>query len=671
MAYKVSSKYKEQVFSNDPSSEIRIKVNGTEINSYDYVKELKQKDSCFESDTFSLGSAIIDVITLELDNLALNCKPEEVKNVSIDYGEVYEDETIEWIPIGVYDVVMEPDTSSSDCTTFTLYDYMNRLDVEYDGSEIVPCTRYELYLDICSKCGVEAGNDNFLNGDVMVNVYDNTLTARNYMQFLSERAGGFAKADRTGKICIKSFNETDVITLTEDEEDLIELENYDSLKTITGVIYENAITKYEYGNSDGEVVYLSDESPFVCEAEEVEKIYNTLNGLAFQSANFKMFIDPSWDTGDVINFLGKTTFIQKDWTYNMGFIGNINTTLNATSKISNVQKISTPKKIKRLQSLLDEESGRINILTEKTDEIVSNVAELNIETEEIKMSVTQVENEVDKNYNEITQTIDNFLVSIQNTGGANLIQNSVMFAYSTDGIPSNWELQGDGTLDIHSSSEAVNAGSASGHVFVLKDKMVKQRISVKADRDDIPEDEKVYYSFSTKIKKNIVGTCYVKISNAVEEYIIELGEGQESFYGDYEIKGLLPKTNYYDIEFYGSAESEATFTDNMFAIGAYKSQWQQASGEIMNTQVNVNLNGVLVKSSVYVGDYTVMSPLEFAGYSNINGTITKVFSLNKDVTLVKKLEAEDQIKMYPIKVVPITEGDTQGWAFVPTEKGVN
>jgi hypothetical protein len=59
-----------------------------------------------------------------------------------------------------------------------------------------------------------------------------------------------------------------------------------------------------------------------------------------------------------------------------------------------------------------------------------------------------------------------------------------------------------------------------------------------------------------------------------------------------------------------------------------------------------------------------MSPLEFAGYSYINGTLTRVFSLNKDVTKVTKLESEKEIKMSPLKIVPITSGDLQGWAFV-------
>ena len=163
----------------------------------------------------------------------------------------------------------------------------------------------------------------------------------------------------------------------------------------------------------------------------------------------------------------------------------------------------------------------------------------------------------------------------------------------------------------------------------------------------------------------------MKIYNTNEEYKIELPIGEDSFYGSYEITALLPTDNYYDIEFSGSEDSNATFTDNMFSIGEYAISWSQASGEIMNTQVNINLDGVLVKSSIYQGDYTIMSPLEFAGYSNINGIITKVFTLNKDTTIVKKLEAEDEVKMLPIKIVPITEGELQGWAFVPSTGGGN
>ena len=271
---------------------------------------------------------------------------------------------------------------------------------------------------------------------------------------------------------------------------------------------------------------------------------------------------------------------------------------------------------------------------------------------------------VNEKYTSIYQDIESIVNSVQNSGGGNLLKNSVMFAYDSDNVPTDWTVDGDGEITMQSDVEALNSGGASGHSFTLLNKYARQTVYVK------PYDEQnaVYYTFSTKIKKDTVGSCFVRLYNTNEEHIIEVPHGESVFYKDYEIKGLAPSENYYVVEFY--ADTDATFTDNMFAVGEYKSQWTQANGEVMNTQVNINLNGILVRSSVYAGDYTIVSPLEFAGYSMINGTPTKVFSLNKDVTEVKKLLASDEITMHPIKVVPITQGEIQGWAFVPTVKEV-
>lgn len=297
----------------------------------------------------------------------------------------------------------------------------------------------------------------------------------------------------------------------------------------------------------------------------------------------------------------------------------------------------------------------------KNAEIIVNKQEQYIES--IVSDMYDEDGVINEKFTNIYQDIDNIVNSVQNAGGNNLILNSVMFA-NEDNTPANWVLDGEGTITYSTSAESLMYGCLSGHTFSLNDKKATQKIQVKMSADN--DSNKIYYSFNTKIKKGAVGSCYVKIYNSNEEYLINVPSGESVYYKEYEIKGLLPKDNYYIIEFYGSADSDATFTDNMFSIGQYKSQWTQANGEIMNTQVNVNLDGVLVKSSVYLGDYTIMSPLEFAGYSNINGTITKVFSLNKDITLVKKLEAEDEFKMVPMKIVPVTSGDLQGWAFVPS-----
>lgn len=668
MAYTTSTKYKKQIYAESSNSYLKIYINDIEIDN-DYIMSFSLDDSCFEDECFTLGSAIIQNVTLKLDNVCLPCKISEIEKFKITYGLELEDETIEWLPVGEYILGEEPDTTESDYTTFKLYDYMNKFDFDYDASDLVPCTRLDLLQDMCDKAGVELATTTFLGSDITVNSYDNTIKAKTYLSFLSERAGGFAKIGRDGKLYIKSYADTDVIELTDEESASALINSYDVLKTITKVYYEDALNKWEFGTDDGLIIQLSQDNPFSITEEEVETIYNKLNGLSFQSLDVKMWGDPAIDTGDFFIVYGYKTIVQKKWEYNNGFYGNYKSTLKDAETISNVEKISTDVQLRRVKATLDEVSGEVDINATNIKNNESQISNLTLKTDEISTSVTEVQNEVDENYNKVLQTIEQLLISIQNTGGSNLIKNSVMFAYDSDNIPTDWEVSEDGNLTIQSSAEALQSGSLSGHTFTLLNKTVRQKISVKIASDN--SDEKTYYTFSTKIKKDKTGTCYVKLSNSNEEYIIELGEGESSFYGDYEIKALLPKDSYYDIEFYGSENSNATFTDNMFAVGEYKTQWSQASGEIMNTQVNINVDGVLVKSSVYEGDYTVMSPLEFAGYSNINGTITKVFSLNKDITEVKKLEAEDEITMIPIKIVPITSGDIQGWAFVPSTGGVN
>ena len=281
----------------------------------------------------------------------------------------------------------------------------------------------------------------------------------------------------------------------------------------------------------------------------------------------------------------------------------------------------------------------------------------------IKQLVSDVEG-VNEKYTYLYQDIEKIVANVQNSGGSNLLKNSVMFSHK-DNVPSDWELSEGGYIEIQSDADSLSYGCVSGHSFTLKGKTVKQEVVV------TPNDENnaTSYTFSVRIKKGADGSCYVKIYNdATIVDIVEILENSSEEYKEYKEYTITFKPEYskYTVELYGSTDSDATFTDCMFALGDYKSQWTQANGEIMNTQVNINIDGVLVKSIQYEGDYTVMSPIEFAGYSNIDGTPTRVFSLNRDVTKVKKLDAEDEIKMYPIKIVPITEGDIQGIAFVPS-----
>lgn len=371
-------------------------------------------------------------------------------------------------------------------------------------------------------------------------------------------------------------------------------------------------------------------------------IFNALNGISyypFEATTEGLGWYEIGDKIDIVNDVGDV-FNTSLFNYSITIDGSIKETLKTSAETKTQTQYQYATTIAK----------RV-----KNTEVIVNKQE-----QYIKQLVSDIDG-VNEKYTQIYQDIDNIINSVQNSGGNNLIPNSVMFAYDSQNVPTEWTLEGDGEHKIQVDTESLNFGGTSGHSFTLLGKKATQRIQVNTNST---------YTFSTKIKKNATGTCYVKLYNSMETHIKEIPSGVSAYYDDYEIKAIAPKENYYIVEFYGSEDSEATFTDNMFALGEYKSQWTQANGEVMNTQVNININGVLVKSSMYPGSYTVMSPLEFAGYSNVNGTITRVFSLNEDITDVEKLRSKSEISMLPIKVVPIPDGDWQGWAFVPATEGV-
>lgn len=278
------------------------------------------------------------------------------------------------------------------------------------------------------------------------------------------------------------------------------------------------------------------------------------------------------------------------------------------------------------------------------------------EIQSIVEEQTTLENQVNENYTTITQSISNVITSVQNSGGNNLIRNSAMYSLGDDGLPLSWTLSGAGTITIAPSAEAAVNGSLSRQNISLKNKTASQVIEVKADNSGIAQ--KTYYSFSCKIKKTAEGECWVRISDGTESGIweISLDNGEESFYDEYSLEGILPNSSNLTVSVYGSADSEFSITDMMLAVGNYKSQWTQANGEFANTQVTIDNSGVTIRSSTLNGTYTKQTPQEVSTYTNniLSATI------NDDGILAPKAKFKNEINMSPIKIVP----QSDGWAFV-------
>lgn len=418
------------------------------------------------------------------------------------------------------------------------------------------------------------------------------------------------------------------------------VEGEDVLLKDDASIEANGLTEFKISNN--EIVDKNREGA-------IEPIYNALKGTKYYPFEATTEGLGWYEIGDAFDIISDTGDVFPTVLFNINITvdGSLKETLKtvAETKTQTQYQYATTisKRIKNTEILVNKQDGKIqSLVSDMYDE----------------------EGVVNQKYTQITQDIEKIVASVQNSGGGNLLKDSVMFAYANINQQSEeqkrqspWTVSESGTITAQEDTESISAGGVSGHSFTLANKSATQRVSVKISTAE----DKSHYTFSTKIKKDSAGSCGVRIYNTKEEYTIPVVEGESAFYKEYSLT-LEPQENYYYVEFYCDDEGNATFTDNMLAVGESKSQWTQANGEVMNTQVNISLEGVRVNRGG--GDYTIMSPSEFAGYSENK----RVFSLNKDVTEVTKLNAIDEVNMSPIKIVPITTGDLQGWAFVPSTR---
>ena len=388
MAYHTSEAYKQFIYDEDSIQNIDFIVNDTPINK-DFVKSIKYKDSIFESDSFILGSAIPKQFEIELNKDFLS-EIEDFTELKIIFNLELEDGTIEEVPMGNY-IVIKADENSEDSIKYTLRDYMEKFDGTIDFSNLVPCTRFELLKEICNSSGVELENLSIINGNEIVNNYDNTIPVKTYISFIAERAGGFAKITRDNKLVIKSFDKSDINILPSD---LLGDFTINEQKSITKVVYENGIQKFEKGTDDGETIFLSQESPFSCSQLEIDNLYDVLKNITYQTFDAKIWGDPSIDSGDIIKINNIVSFAQMDWDFGNGFYGNYKTVLNKTSKISNVSKLSATQKFRRLKSIIDEQAGVLEIINEKVDGQNKQLADFKIALDSISLTVKSTTQEV-------------------------------------------------------------------------------------------------------------------------------------------------------------------------------------------------------------------------------------------------------------------------------------
>lgn len=586
-------------------------------------------------------------------------------NIEIQLGVRVASGDFEFISLGSFLVSQAQTIKDKDSVKITGYDRMVYGIIKYLGglTFTYPTTVSGLYEQIVAILGQEAATLDIPLGDLTIesDLYENIsgFTYRDALEEIAILGGAVVTVDKDDKIALRNIKTPDNTVEALSYDDLLEL----TLKDVYGEV--NSVVLSRQPQEDNVIAAIDEDS--IAE-----------NGLAeIKIINNQIIDKRREDVGAEIApyFMGTTYYPFKAKTVGLGYleIGDAITIEDSESIVRDVRVLGLtltvdggiketiwsdePSKTETNYARaggLDNRIKNTELVVDKQNQLIQSVIS----------ELATIDGVINDNYTEIMQTINEITQTVQSAGGANLLKNSAFFQFDNSGIPTIWTTTGAGTLNIQASSEAIANGSLSGNIITLKGTKVTQAVSVVRDYSTTPEAEKIYYSFKILVKKGILGEAKIRLSSGADEYVETIPDGTATEWHEVKINAILPADTTLTVELEGDATSDATFSDATLTVGKYSAQWQQANGEILNTQVQINDEGIIVKSSIYAGDYTAITPLEFSGYTRIGGSTIKAFALNKDQTEVEKILVRKQVDMPPIKIVPITSGSVTGWAYV-------
>ena len=376
-----SQNYKDKVLKDSTQHGLNIYIDGNKVDS-NHIIDFGSTLELFNNNEFCLGCTPEIDIEFEIDKRDL---PE-------DYNEVYVETGVdeEIVPIG-YFTIQKPIQDDEFKVKIKAIDYMKKFeDTKYDGSNLIyPKTMLEVLKDICKKVRVELGSTSFLNSDKQIAVYDNTVTARTYLSYIAEQAGGFAVIGRDGKLYIKTFGQ-DTVNFNID---LFGDFTWGDKFKVSKVSYEDGIQNYKFGDETQATVFIDQNNMYIVDNEQVENIYNKIKDCELYTFEGETIIDPAYDIGDVLIIDGKNVLYQGELKYSGKFKANIKSKIQAKTEQESMQtKQSNSNKIKRVQSELNQIDGKITQLVQET-----------LEHEE---KLTQVEQDVDNIKQKVEDTID-------------------------------------------------------------------------------------------------------------------------------------------------------------------------------------------------------------------------------------------------------------------------
>lgn len=168
------------------------------------------EDSVSGDNSFDIGSAIINVLTLSINNFDGRYSDYDFDGAEAVYyiGLALDNGTTEKVRICTATVVEQPEVETV-TIDLTCEDNMRKFDRDYSESKLIyPATRAQIIRDACSVCGVTLLTTSFDRDDYVVQQRpaDDALTFRQVLQWVAQIGCQWLRCDEYGRLCVKWFD---------------------------------------------------------------------------------------------------------------------------------------------------------------------------------------------------------------------------------------------------------------------------------------------------------------------------------------------------------------------------------------------------------------------------------------------------------------------------------
>ena len=555
---------------------------------------LSIEDNVSGTDSFDVGSAIINQLTLKLDNTdeRYNAYNFDGAKITVKIG-LQLSKTVEWLNKGVF--TADPGEYTGDTITVKAYDNMKKFDRKYSESKLVyPATLGSIVRDACSVCGVSLSTTSFPLDSFVVQTRptDEALTFREVLTWVGQIACLWCRCNVRGALELGWY---DLKGYEDETGHFFEIEDLTSSSISTDDVVITGVKVIKETETDDETVkteYLSGTEGYILSIEGndliqgqngrtvADSLGEKLIGLRFRKLSVTHKSDPSMEAGDlckVTDWRGRTYKTLVTGT-NFQFGNNQKTECSAeTPSRNSTDRFSQQTKnyVKLRKQVAAEKTAREKAI-EDLAHVLTNSSGLYIttETQADGSSIYYMHNKPTLKESDIVWKIT-----------------AEAFGISTDGgktYPFGFQVTGEMVAKLL-AVEGVNASWINSGVLKIADRSGNEILHADVDTGEVRINAK-----SLSIVGNQVATRGYAESQANEKANAALANGKS--YADEKANAVLSNGKSY-ADSVGKAINQEEIFNRLFADGKV----QGISLQKVNGQYQLYINASYINAGELVG----------------------------------------------------------------------